>query len=547
MRVCSAKFGVCVLAGMAIAAVLPASAMADVTSSRAGTTATMTGNSDSDLVLLDVSGGLVRHNRFTAGDAGYQNEFDFDTVTAGSQSITAGPGAHVSYTGGTGSDTLALSLASADPADGLFTVSQDGLGQEAGPFTASYDAVEAVLFGTTDQADTVHIEGTPPGPLVTISTNDGDDVIQPGSSCCEPSTLDRLGAPVNVAGGDDFDLLDVDDSSDTDSNRYLLRAGEVERVGSPVVSFTGIEDPRLNAGSGNDTIEASADLGASGGMGADRFVVSGDLSAGGEFTGSQGDDAFVLPAGAQARSLTGNAGTDTIDYSARSTAVDANLTTGVATGVGPVGLSGLESATGGSAADVLRGGALPGVLDGGAGGDSVFAGAAGGVLVGSAGGDTLRGGPAADELRAIDGEVDDAGCGGGADAVFADNADLVGGDCESVSFPPAPDPSGGDVGGGESGGEGGGGTAADTDPPETELTKQPKGATESRRARFGFRADEEGASFECKLDDGRYRECESPRRLRGLDLGKHLFRVRAVDTAGNVDPTPAKARWDVER
>ena len=29
--------------------------------------------------------------------------------------------------------------------------------------------------------------------------------------------------------------------------------------------------------------------------------------------------------------------------------------------------------------------------------------------------------------------------------------------------------------------------------------------------------------------------------------GKHTLEVRAIDQAGNVDPTPAKAKWKVKR
>jgi hypothetical protein len=61
-----------------------------------------------------------------------------------------------------------------------------------------------------------------------------------------------------------------------------------------------------------------------------------------------------------------------------------------------------------------------------------------------------------------------------------------------------------------------------------------------RRAKFRFRSDEAGSAFRCKLDRRKFRPCQSPRLYRKLKEGRHVFRVFAIDTAGNPDPTPAK-------
>jgi hypothetical protein len=87
-------------------------------------------------------------------------------------------------------------------------------------------------------------------------------------------------------------------------------------------------------------------------------------------------------------------------------------------------------------------------------------------------------------------------------------------------------------------------TPADVTPSETALgqikrvakVKAP-GARARVKARF---TAEPGARFECKLDRRPYAACASPRALR-LKVGRHVFRVKSVDAAGNVDPTPAKA------
>jgi hypothetical protein len=84
----------------------------------------------------------------------------------------------------------------------------------------------------------------------------------------------------------------------------------------------------------------------------------------------------------------------------------------------------------------------------------------------------------------------------------------------------------------------------ETDPPETTITKGPKKKTEKDKAKLKFKSDEPG-SFECKLDKRRFKPCDSPKKYKGLDLGKHKFKVRATDEGGNTDPTPAKRKWTV--
>jgi hypothetical protein len=89
------------------------------------------------------------------------------------------------------------------------------------------------------------------------------------------------------------------------------------------------------------------------------------------------------------------------------------------------------------------------------------------------------------------------------------------------------------------------GTAQDTDPPETEITKAPKNKTEKPKARFGFESDEPGSTFDCKLDKKDFAPCDSPRKYKHLKTRKHKFKVRATDPAGNTDPTPAKDKFKV--
>jgi hypothetical protein len=85
----------------------------------------------------------------------------------------------------------------------------------------------------------------------------------------------------------------------------------------------------------------------------------------------------------------------------------------------------------------------------------------------------------------------------------------------------------------------------DSDPPETTIIKPAPEKLEGRRVKFRFITDDAGATFRCKLDRRRYRRCRSPKWVKHLDEGRHVFRVRAVDAAGNVDPSPARDGFKV--
>ena len=48
-----------------------------------------------------------------------------------------------------------------------------------------------------------------------------------------------------------------------------------------------------------------------------------------------------------------------------------------------------------------------------------------------------------------------------------------------------------------------------------------------------------GLRFECKLDSGSFALCKSPKTFSPITGGRHTVQVRAIDEAGNVDPSPA--------
>ena len=89
----------------------------------------------------------------------------------------------------------------------------------------------------------------------------------------------------------------------------------------------------------------------------------------------------------------------------------------------------------------------------------------------------------------------------------------------------------------------------DIAPPDTTITAGPEGKTKKKTASFTFSGTDARAvaSFQCKLDDGSFEACSSPKTYSGLKKGSRTFSVRAVDAAGNVDPTPATRTWKVKK
>lgn len=85
----------------------------------------------------------------------------------------------------------------------------------------------------------------------------------------------------------------------------------------------------------------------------------------------------------------------------------------------------------------------------------------------------------------------------------------------------------------------------DTSPPQTAISTVPNFLGQSLwlspRGTIGFTSTEAGSTFECRIDGAPFTPCASPQSLTA-PFGTHVFAVRAVDPAGNVDPTPATRR-----
>ncbi len=87
----------------------------------------------------------------------------------------------------------------------------------------------------------------------------------------------------------------------------------------------------------------------------------------------------------------------------------------------------------------------------------------------------------------------------------------------------------------------------DNTAPETTISSKPSNPSAGSSASFSFAGTDTGgsgvSSYQCRLDSASFADCASPTILTGLTLGSHTFEVRAVDAAGNIDPTPASWTW----
>jgi len=304
-------------------------------------------------------------------------------------------------------------------------------------------------------------------------------------------------------------------------------------------------------GEGNDMItggEESEDILVDGpGGGADVLSALGRDDAlthnGGadELLGGDGNDLFLSNSVCDGERIVGGAARDNASWARFGEGVEANLSSGAAgrpgggeapsCGGGTLdSLSEVEDLEGSNSADVFYGDGGPNQLLGHAGADVYYAGAGeDSILANSGDADiTINCGPDNDEAT-----VDHP--------QYGDPAPV---ECENVyeadpnNFrtrtllppPPLPPPT----------------PPADTRPPRTKLTFHPRARLftpkKRRTVAFRFASNEPGSGFRCKLDAKPYRPCASPRAYR-VKVGRHAFRVYAIDRAGNRDRTPVAFRF----
>jgi hypothetical protein len=84
------------------------------------------------------------------------------------------------------------------------------------------------------------------------------------------------------------------------------------------------------------------------------------------------------------------------------------------------------------------------------------------------------------------------------------------------------------------------------DPPATTIDAKPGDPTASSSATFSFHANRPDTVFECSLDGAEFSSCPtSGATYLDLTKGAHSFRVRAIDSDGVVEATPAAYSWTI--
>lgn len=86
----------------------------------------------------------------------------------------------------------------------------------------------------------------------------------------------------------------------------------------------------------------------------------------------------------------------------------------------------------------------------------------------------------------------------------------------------------------------------DLQPPDTIITTDLPPAINTGTARFLLTATEP-ASFECRLNDQKWKTCSADYQLKNLVSGQYSLAARAIDLSGNIDPTPAVHQWIIDK
>jgi hypothetical protein len=205
------------------------------------------------------------------------------------------------------------------------------------------------LDASSKDASKIRIRGTSPGTvLTTVHTGSGSALVQLGDTS---QTLAGLHSPLSIQGGGSNTTL----AGPNQASVWRIAGPNAGFLANSPVSFNNV--PNL-----------------SGGIAANAFQ--------------------CLPFGSLSGTITGGAGSNTLDYSGFTGDVAVNLLLGQATNIGHV--TNIQNVTGSSGNSLIVGGNVPGILIGGTGRNLLIGHSAGSELHAVSGRDTILIGGATD-------------------------------------------------------------------------------------------------------------------------------------------------------
>lgn len=273
----------------------------------AGTEVSFVGDEAGDLFILSVEAGSLKHNRFSAGDAGFVSDLDMDSEAAGEQMLAADATTRVNIDGGDGADTFIIR-----PINAAGSVSVGDSGQAEGDAdililhgTSGNDEIEVTADDVAMNGGVVSLAGGLEG--MTINLGSGDDILDVfglsipatigGGSGNDIFGVDTgLGAPLSIRGGSGRDYLDLfattgDDSLSIGNNRVTGHGSAIAYGAIGLLSvFTLSGDDSVVLGQTGVRVEIH------GGVGRDLVTLGNDaLAKGGVlFNGGAGKDTLVI-------------------------------------------------------------------------------------------------------------------------------------------------------------------------------------------------------------------------------------------------------------
>ena len=236
-----------------------------------GTTATFNGNLDDDTIVFDQSGGLLRHNRFSAGDPGFNSDFDFAPNIPGDQTLGAtDPAVTIIVNGGGGNDQVTLDFAGGNPIPVNGFAFDGGTGSDllvlqrsSGDFIADTETYEPTQG--FPGSGTITLDGS----VITFSNLDPvvDTVPAVNFTFTAPAgstAINVLDGPVangfpttqiDDAGTGTFELIDIANKTNVTIN---TGTGVQAIVLNNPTAAAGVAILTINAGAANDQVTAIA-------------------------------------------------------------------------------------------------------------------------------------------------------------------------------------------------------------------------------------------------------------------------------------------------